>query len=105
MQLATLACTVLAAGAAEQLYRYIAALPVQSLDGGCPASLPLQVTAYAIDSVQQRGRLFVTPGDQVYEGQVIGIYQRQGDLKVGWGGQGHGVGWRCGSLGFVDNGM
>ncbi len=45
---------------------------------------PLQVTAYAIDSVQQRGRLFAAPGDQVYEGQVIGIYQRQGDLKV-WG--------------------
>ncbi|KAI7840975.1 hypothetical protein COHA_005204 [Chlorella ohadii] len=41
-----------------------------------------QVTAYAIDSVQQRGRLFAAPGDQVYEGQVIGIYQRQGDLKV-----------------------
>ncbi|KAL4423835.1 hypothetical protein ABPG75_001136 [Micractinium tetrahymenae] len=41
-----------------------------------------QVTAYALDSVQQRGRLFVTPGDQVYEGQVIGIYQRSGDLKV-----------------------
>lgn len=33
--------------------------------------------------MQQRGRLFVSPGDGVYEGQVIGIYQRQGDLKVG----------------------
>lgn len=41
-----------------------------------------QVTAYALDSVQQRGRLFVSPGEQVYEGQVIGIYQRAGDLKV-----------------------
>ncbi|EFN52322.1 hypothetical protein CHLNCDRAFT_36900 [Chlorella variabilis] len=41
-----------------------------------------QVTTYALESVQQRGRLFVKPGEGVYEGQVIGIYQRQGDLKV-----------------------
>jgi GTP-binding protein len=41
-----------------------------------------QVTAYAIESAQQRGRLFVKPGDQVYEGQVVGIHQRAGDLKV-----------------------
>lgn len=42
-----------------------------------------QVTAYAVEGVQQRGRLFVTPGEQVYEGQVVGIHQRSGDLKVG----------------------
>lgn len=41
-----------------------------------------QVTAYAIESAQQRGRMFVAPGQQVYEGQVIGIHQRAGDLKV-----------------------
>ena len=41
-----------------------------------------QVTAYAVESAQQRGRMFVTPGAAVYEGQVIGIHQRAGDLKV-----------------------
>jgi GTP-binding protein len=41
-----------------------------------------QVTSYALESVQQRGKLFVGPGDEIYEGQVIGIHQRQGDLKV-----------------------
>lgn len=41
-----------------------------------------QVTAYAIESAQQRGRMFVSPGQAVYEGQVIGIHQRAGDLKV-----------------------
>lgn len=41
-----------------------------------------QVTAYAVESTQQRGRMFVSPGAQVYEGQVIGIHQRAGDLKV-----------------------
>lgn len=29
-----------------------------------------QVTSYAIESAQERGTLFVKPGDQVYEGQV-----------------------------------
>ncbi|KAL6784289.1 EFG12 [Auxenochlorella protothecoides x Auxenochlorella symbiontica] len=41
-----------------------------------------QVTAYAVESVQQRGRLFARPGDAVYEDQVVGIHQRAGDLKV-----------------------
>jgi GTP-binding protein len=41
-----------------------------------------QVTAYAIESAQERGQLFVRPGDQVYEGQVVGVYAKAGDLKV-----------------------
>ena len=40
------------------------------------------VTAYALDTAQQRGRMFCNPGDAVYEGQVIGIHQRNGDLKM-----------------------
>jgi hypothetical protein len=30
----------------------------------------VQVTAYALESAQERGQMFVRPGDQVYEGQV-----------------------------------
>ena len=41
-----------------------------------------QVTAYALESCSQRGRLFIAPGEDIYEGQVIGIHQRNGDLKV-----------------------
>eukprot|EP00891_Asterochloris_glomerata_P002516 jgi/Astpho2/2516/e_gw1.00048.37.1_t len=41
-----------------------------------------QVTSYAIESAQQRGRLFCASGDEVYEGQVVGIHQRAGDLRV-----------------------
>lgn len=41
-----------------------------------------QVTTFACESAQQRGVLFCQPGDQVYEGQVVGIHQRPGDLKV-----------------------
>ncbi|CAL8466846.1 g6382 [Coccomyxa elongata] len=40
------------------------------------------VTGYAIESVQQRGRLFASPGQEVYAEQVIGVHQRAGDLKV-----------------------
>uniref|UniRef100_A0A383VTG7 Elongation factor Tu, chloroplastic n=1 Tax=Tetradesmus obliquus TaxID=3088 RepID=A0A383VTG7_TETOB len=41
-----------------------------------------QVTAYAIETAQERGQLFVKPGDQVYEGQVVGVYNKSGDLKL-----------------------
>lgn len=41
-----------------------------------------QVTAYAIETAQERGTLFVKPGEQVYEGQVVGVYNKAGDLKI-----------------------
>ncbi|WIA43813.1 hypothetical protein OEZ86_010230 [Tetradesmus obliquus] len=41
-----------------------------------------QVTAYAIETAQERGQLFCRPGDQVYEGQVVGVYNKSGDLKL-----------------------
>ena len=50
-----------------------------------------------MDSVQQRGRPFVTPGEQVYEGQVIGVHQRAGDLKVRASWARHGWGWHGGA--------
>ena len=39
-------------------------------------------TAYALEAIQQRGRLFVGPGVEVYEGMVIGESARPGDLEV-----------------------
>jgi len=41
-----------------------------------------QVTAYALESTQERGLLFCRPGDQVYEGQVVGMHAKAGDLRV-----------------------
>nr|WP_321355248.1 translational GTPase TypA [uncultured Draconibacterium sp.] len=38
--------------------------------------------AYSIDKMQDRGRFFVEPGDEVYAGQVIGEYTRQDDLTI-----------------------
>lgn len=40
------------------------------------------VTAYALDNLQERGILFVAPGDNVYEGMVIGEHSRDNNLDV-----------------------
>ena len=38
--------------------------------------------AYALWKLQDRGRMFVHPGDKLYEGMVIGIHSRDNDLVV-----------------------
>ena len=40
------------------------------------------VTAYALFHLEPRGRLFVGPGDEVYEGMVVGEHNRESDLDV-----------------------
>ena len=39
-------------------------------------------TSYALDTLQERGRLFIGPGDAVYEGMIVGDSARSGDLPV-----------------------
>ncbi len=39
-------------------------------------------TAYALDSIQKRGDTFVTPGQTVYEGQIIGLNKKQEDMEM-----------------------
>jgi GTP-binding protein len=38
--------------------------------------------AYALFNLQDRGRLCVGPGEEVYEGQIVGIHSRDNDLTV-----------------------
>jgi GTP-binding protein len=38
--------------------------------------------AYALWKLQERGRMFVKPGDPLYEGMIIGIHSRDNDLVV-----------------------
>lgn len=38
--------------------------------------------AYALFNLQERGRLFIGHGDEVYEGMIIGIHSRSNDLVV-----------------------
>ncbi|CAL4969933.1 unnamed protein product [Urochloa decumbens] len=39
-------------------------------------------TSYALLNAQERGVLFVQPGQDVYKGQIVGIHQRPGDLAI-----------------------
>jgi len=41
-----------------------------------------KTTAYSLFTVQQRGRLFLGPGIDIYEGQIVGIHSRSNDLVV-----------------------
>ena len=41
-----------------------------------------EAVAYALWKLQDRGRMFVSPGDKLYEGMVIGIHSRENDLVV-----------------------
>ena len=41
-----------------------------------------RTTAYAIEHLQPRGVLFAAPGDEVYEGMVVGEHARESDLDV-----------------------
>ena len=38
--------------------------------------------AYAQGGLQDRGRLFIEPGEEIYEGQIIGIHSKDNDLTV-----------------------
>lgn len=39
-------------------------------------------TAYSIDKLQDRGRFFVDPGAEIYEGQILGEHIRDNDLTI-----------------------
>src|SRR5262249_31181763 len=62
----------------------------QPVRGGIPARVngvmvsteTGRATAYALDNLQERGVLFIGPGEQVYEGQVVGEHCRDNDLRV-----------------------
>ena len=41
-----------------------------------------EAVAYALWKLDDRGRMFVSPGDKLYEGMVIGIHSRDNDLVV-----------------------
>ncbi len=41
-----------------------------------------EVTGYALDGLQDRGIMFVKPGDRVYEGMIVGEHCEQNDITV-----------------------
>jgi len=50
--------------------------------GALVADRPGRVTAYAIEHLQPRGTIFVEPGDQVYQGMIVGENARASDIDV-----------------------
>ena len=56
--------------------------PPKRTAGVMIATDPGAVTAYSLDRLYDRGQFFVKPGDQVYEGQVVGEHCKEGDVAV-----------------------
>jgi GTP-binding protein len=50
--------------------------------GAMVADRPGLATGYALDNLQQRGELFIAPGERVYAGMVVGENARPGDMVV-----------------------
>jgi len=51
-------------------------------NGALVADRTGRTTAYAIDHLQARGVMFIGPGEQVYEGMIVGENARDNDLDV-----------------------
>ncbi|BDU15777.1 translational GTPase TypA [Lysobacter auxotrophicus] len=52
------------------------------LNGVMIANAPGVTPAYALGPLEERGRLFAAEGDNVYEGQLVGIHSKDNDLTV-----------------------
>ena len=51
-------------------------------NGGMIAMSTGKAVAYALDTLQERGRLFVGPGDECYEGMIVGESAKDADMVV-----------------------
>ncbi|MBI3494628.1 translational GTPase TypA [Candidatus Saccharibacteria bacterium] len=54
----------------------------QHRNGALIATEAGSTTAYALDNSAARGIMYVGPGTTVYQGMIVGLYNRQGDLDV-----------------------
>ena len=54
----------------------------QRINGVLIANGAGKALGYALFNLQERGRLFIGPGDEVYEGMIVGIHTRANDLTV-----------------------
>ena len=75
------------AGEAIMAHRFIEFQPYKGtiekrLNGSLIALETGTAIAYAIDKLQDRGRFFVKPGDEIYEGMVIGEHTKDDDLTI-----------------------
>jgi GTP-binding protein len=63
-------------------YQPVGAKLQQTRNGALIATEVGSTTAFSLDNVSARGELFVGPGTTVYQGMIVGMYNRGGDLDV-----------------------
>jgi GTP-binding protein len=63
-------------------YRPAVTKPYRRKEGALVSMEKGKATGYALFNLQQRGRLFIKPGDPVYLGMIVGENSRSGDLEV-----------------------
>ena len=63
-------------------YQPLGAKLQQTRNGALVATEAGATTAYALDAAAARGELFVGPGTTVYQGMIVGVYNRGGDLDL-----------------------
>ncbi len=57
--------------------------PIRGRERGALVSMEAgRAVAYALWNLEDRGTLFVTPGEEVYSGMIVGEHNRPGDLEV-----------------------
>ena len=66
----------------ERYDRRVGGSIAQRNNGVLVSTVNGKALAYALFNLQERGSLFVGHGDEVYEGMIVGIHQRQNDLIV-----------------------
>ena len=54
----------------------------QRIQGVLVSMAVAEITAYPLDGLPDRGIMFVKPGDQVYEGMIVGEHCEQNDISV-----------------------
>lgn len=77
----------LSAGEAIMAHRFIEFQPMKGFiekrqNGSIVAGETGNAYAYALDKLQDRGKFFIEPQTNVYEGQVVGEHSKEGDLIV-----------------------
>lgn len=63
-------------------YEYFKGLINQSNNGAIISMDEGPATAYSIDSLQDRGKFFIEPGQIVYKGQILGEHSKEKDIEV-----------------------
>ncbi|HET9781715.1 MAG TPA: translational GTPase TypA [Candidatus Dormibacteraeota bacterium] len=51
-------------------------------NGALTASSPGTSLTYGLAAAQERGTTFIEPGEEVYEGMIVGVQKRPGDIRV-----------------------